>query len=58
MNAECNLLSGTLPEFVYKCAGIDRVAAVFDHENITFTFADVKKEVNFSIISCFKFKIL
>lgn len=47
MSTNCDLLSGTLPEFVYKCAGIDRVAAVFDHEKITFTFADVKKEVKF-----------
>ncbi|VDK87254.1 unnamed protein product, partial [Litomosoides sigmodontis] len=46
MSTECGLLSGTLPEFVYKCAGIDRVAAVFDHEKITFTFADVKKEMD------------
>lgn len=44
MSTNCDLLSGTLPEFVYKCAGIDRVAAVFDHEKITFTFADVKKK--------------
>ncbi|VBB31787.1 unnamed protein product [Acanthocheilonema viteae] len=46
MNIKFELLSGTLPEFVYKCAGIDRVAAVFDHEKITFTFADVKKEMD------------
>ncbi|OZC07812.1 AMP-binding enzyme [Onchocerca flexuosa] len=46
MSATCDLLSGTLPEFVYKCAGIDRVATVFDHEKITFTFADVKKEMD------------
>uniref|UniRef100_A0A158Q6V2 AMP-binding domain-containing protein n=1 Tax=Elaeophora elaphi TaxID=1147741 RepID=A0A158Q6V2_9BILA len=46
MSAKCDLLSGTLPGFVYSCAGIDRVAAVFDHEKITFTFADVKKEMD------------
>uniref|UniRef100_A0A1I7VCT7 AMP-binding domain-containing protein n=1 Tax=Loa loa TaxID=7209 RepID=A0A1I7VCT7_LOALO len=46
MNSKCDILSGTIPEFVYKCAGNDRVAAVFDHEKITFTFADVKKEMD------------
>uniref|UniRef100_A0AAF5Q4V4 AMP-dependent synthetase/ligase domain-containing protein n=3 Tax=Wuchereria bancrofti TaxID=6293 RepID=A0AAF5Q4V4_WUCBA len=46
MSTKCDLLFGTLPEFVYKCGEIDRVAAVFDHEKITFTFADVKKEMD------------
>ncbi|EJW82523.1 hypothetical protein WUBG_06568 [Wuchereria bancrofti] len=41
MSTKCDLLFGTLPEFVYKCGEIDRVAAVFDHEKITFTFADM-----------------
>lgn len=46
MTDKCSLLTGTLPEIVNKCAGNDQKAAVFDQEKITFTFADVKKEVN------------
>lgn len=55
MSNECDLLSGTLPEFIYKCAGNDRIAAVFDHEKITFTFSDVKKEVSLSFF--FEYRI-
>ncbi|VDN41783.1 unnamed protein product [Gongylonema pulchrum] len=46
MSGSDSTLFGTLPELVYKCAKLDRVATVFDAEKITYTFQNVKNEVS------------
>ncbi|VDP61462.1 unnamed protein product [Heligmosomoides polygyrus] len=38
--------SQTIPELIYTRADSDRVAAVFDAEKISFTFAKVASEVS------------
>lgn len=43
---------GTIPDIVYKCATIDRIAAIFDSENVMYSFEKVKDEVCLLFIKC------